>query len=202
MIENFRQSDYPLHNPPGARVRPVTGTHLPAFVFQTGKGLARAAAQIIARLIRERSDLGLTTVLGLSSGSTPVGTYRELIRLHRDEGLDFSSVIAFGLDEFYGLSSSEPQSHQALLGLHFLNHVNIPREQIHFLNGMVAANEIDSECRRFDHAIQSAGGFDLVLLGIGRNDISDKRTLFNAKSRTRLCTLDPITRQASASDFF
>jgi glucosamine-6-phosphate deaminase len=176
---------------------------MPAFVFQTGKDLARHAAQIIARLIRERSDLGQTTVLGLSTGSTPVGTYRELIRLHREEGLDFSSVIAFGLDEFFGLGPSDPQSHRSTLSEHFFNHVNIPANQIYTLDGLVPLNEVESVCRGFDHNIQSAGGFDLVLLGIGRNGhIGYNEPFSMRKSRTRLCTLDPITRQASASDFF
>lgn len=192
-----------IPNVPAARVRPVTGTNMPAFVFQTGKDLARHAAQIIARLIRERSDLGLTTVLGLSTGSTPLGTYRELIRLHRDEGLDFSGVIAIGLDEFYGLGPNDPQSHRATLGEHFFRHVNIPAHQIHTLNGLVPAGEVEAMCRSFDHVIQGAGGFDLVLLGIGRNGHVGYNEPFSMrKSRTRLCTLDPITRQACASDFF
>ncbi|HAC90632.1 MAG TPA: glucosamine-6-phosphate deaminase, partial [Planctomycetaceae bacterium] len=186
-----------------ARVRPVTGTHMPAFVFQTGKDLARHAAQIIARLIRERTDLGQTTVLGLSTGSTPLGTFRELIRLHQEEGLDFSHVVAFALDEFYGLGPHEPQSHRVALREHLLKHINIPERQIHCLDGMVAANEVETECRRYEHAIQSAGGFDLVLLGLGRNGhIGFNEPFSMRKSRTRLCTLDPITRQSCASDFF
>lgn len=176
---------------------------MPAFVFQTGKDLARHAAQIIARLIRERTDLGQTTVLGLSTGSTPLGTFRELIRLHQDEGLDFSHVIAFALDEFYGLGPHEPQSHRVALREHLLKHINIPEQQIHCLDGMVTGNEVETECRRYDHAIQSAGGFDLVLLGLGRNGhIGFNEPFSMRKSRTRLCTLDPITRQSCASDFF
>ena len=176
---------------------------MPAFVFQTGKELARHAAQTIARLIRERSDLGQTTVLGLSAGSTPVGTYRELIRLHREESLDFSSVIAFALDEFYGVGASDPQSHFAALNEHFFRLINIPSHQIHCLDGTVSGGDVEAECRRYDQAIQSAGGFDLVLLGIGRNGhIGFNEPFSMRKSRTRLCTLDPITRQACASDFF
>ncbi len=176
---------------------------MPAFVFQTGKDLARHAAQIIARLIRERSDLGQTTVLGLSTGSTPVGTYRELIRLHREQGLDFSSVIAFGLGEFYGLGPTDPQSHRVTLNEHFFKHINIPASQIHMLDGQVPASEVESMCRGFDHTIQSVGGFDLVLLGLGRNGhVGFNEPFSMRKSRTRLCTLDPITRQACASDFF
>jgi glucosamine-6-phosphate deaminase len=176
---------------------------MPAFVFQTGKDLARHAAQVIARLIRERSDLGQTTVLGLSTGSTPVGTYRELIRLHREEHLDFSNVIAFGLDEFYGLGPQDSQSHRVTLNEHFFKHVNIQPQNIHTLDGLVPPTEVEAMCRNFDHNIQSCGGFDLVLLGIGRNGhISYNEPFSMRKSRTRLCTLDPLTRQACASDFF
>jgi glucosamine-6-phosphate deaminase len=190
-------------NQPNARVRPITGTHLPAFVFHTGKELARYASQMVARLIRERSDLGQTTVLGLSTGSTPLGAYRELIRLHREEGLDFSSVVAFALDEFYGLKPDDPQSHRSSLKQHLLDHVNIPADQVHFLDGTVPVGEVELECRRYDQLIQAAGGFDLVLLGIGRNGhIGYNEPFSMRKSRTRLCTLDPITRQACASDFF
>ncbi len=185
------------------RARPVTGTHMPAFVFPTGKDLARHAAQIIARLIRERSDLGQTTVIGLPTGSTPVGTYRELIRLHREQGLDFTNVIAFCLDEFYGISSDNPQCHRRWLAEHFFNHVNILPENIHCLDSQTAAGDVELHCRRYDEAIQSAGGFDLALLGIGRNGhIGFNEPFSMRKSRTRLCTLDPITRQACASDFF
>ena len=183
--------------------RPVTGTHMPAFVFQTGKDLARHAAQILARLIRERSDLGQTTVLGLPTGSTPVRTYRELIRLHEEEGLDFSQVVAFCLDEFYGISSDNPQSHQRWLWDHFFQHVNIAKENVHCLDSQIPASDVDLHCRRYDEAIHSAGGFDLVLLGIGRNGhIGFNEPFSMRKSRTRQCTLDPITRQSCANDFF
>lgn len=194
-------------NPPASasttRARPINGTHMPAFVFQTGKDLARHAAQIIARLIRERSDLGQSTVLGLPTGSTPVGTYRELIRQHRDEGLDLSHVVVFCLDEFYGLAPSEPQSHHRWLTEHFFDQVNIPAENIHCLDSQVAVGDVELHCRRYDDAIHSAGGFDLVLLGIGRNGhIGFNEPFSMRKSRTRLCTLDPITRQSCSSDFF
>ncbi|MEO8268657.1 MAG: 6-phosphogluconolactonase [Aureliella sp.] len=188
---------------PAQRARPVTGTHMPAFVFQTGKDLARHAAQIIARLIRERSDLGQTTVIGLPTGSTPVGTYRELIRLHREQQLDFFNVIVFCLDEFFGQPQDNPQSHRRWLAEHFFDHVNLQSDNVHCFDGQVAASDVELHCRRYDEMIQSAGGFDLVLLGIGRNGhIGFNEPFSMKKSRTRLCTLDPITRQACASDFF
>ncbi|GIW97757.1 MAG: glucosamine-6-phosphate deaminase [Pirellulaceae bacterium] len=192
-----------ITNSTAVRARPVPATHLPAFVFPTSRDVARHAAQIVARLIRERSDLGQTTVLGLPTGSTPVGTYRELIRLHQDEGLDFSNVIVFCLDEFYGLSKDDPQCHSRWLHEHFFNYVNLKPEHIHCLNSEVPLGEVELHCRRYEEAIQNVGGFDLVILGIGRNGhIGFNEPFSMRKSRTRLCTLDPITRQACASDFF
>ncbi len=188
---------------PTPKARPVPGTHLPSFVFETGYGLARHAAQMIARLVRERTDLGQKTVLGLPTGSTPVGTYRELIRLHQEENLDFSNVVVFGLDEYYGLPADSPQSHKRWLHEHFLSQVNIAKENIHCLDGQVHLSDVELHCRRYDEAIQQAGGFDLVLLGIGRNGhIGFNEPFSMRKSRTRLCTLDPVTKQSSASDFF
>ena len=183
--------------------RPVAGTHLPAFLFQTGRDLARHAAQMIARVIRERTELGQRTVLGLATGSTPVGTYRELIRLHREEGLDFSSVVAFCLDEYMGLPADSPQSHKRWLYEHFLNDVNIRSENVHCLDSLIPPADVELHCRRYDDAISNAGGFDLALLGIGRNGhIGFNEPFSMRKSRTRMCTLDPITRQSAASDFF
>jgi glucosamine-6-phosphate deaminase len=196
--------DGPRPAPPNpSKAQPVSGTRLPSFVFETGQELARHAAHIVARLVRERSELGQKTVLGLPTGSTPVGTYRELIRLHRQEQLDFSSVIVFGLDEFCGLEPTSPQSHRRWLREHFLDHVNIPPSQQYFLESKLSPAEIETHCRRFDEAIEQAGGFDLVLLGIGRNGHVGFNEPFTTRSgRARLCTLDPITRQSVASDFF
>jgi glucosamine-6-phosphate deaminase len=183
--------------------QPISGTHLPAFVFQTPHDLARHAAQTIARLIRERTDVSQTTVLGLPTGSTPVGTYRELIRLHREESLDFSRVVVFCLGEFYGIPRDEPQSHRRWLSEHFTDAVNLKPENVHCLDSQVAQAEVEAHCRRYDEAIQMAGGFDLVLLGVGRNGhVSFNEPFSMRKSRTRQCTLDPITRQACANDFF
>ena len=176
---------------------------MPAFVFSTGKDLAKHAAQIIARLIRERSDLGQSTVLGLPAGSTPVGTYLELIRLHQEEHLDFSNVVIFCLDEFYGIAKDDGRGHRKWLCDHFLDHVNIPEDQVHSLDAAVPMSDVELHCRRYDDMIQSCGGFDLVLLGVGRNGHIGFNEPFSVrKSRTRLCTLDPLTRQSCASDFY
>ena len=154
-----------VNSPSTGRARPIPGTHLPSFVFQTGKDLARHAAHMIARLIRERSELGQTTVLGLPTGSTPVGTYRELIRLHREQGLDFSQVVVFSLDEYYGLSPDNPQSHGRWLREHFLNQVNIPSDNIHVLDSQVPANDVELHCRRYDESISERRWFRFSFTG-------------------------------------
>jgi glucosamine-6-phosphate deaminase len=192
----LRQTSY-------AKGQPIPGTHLPAFRFDTSLSLARYAAQLIVRLISERTELGQRTVIGLPTGSTPVGTYRELIRMHEQGAVDFSNVVVFGLDEYHGLPIDSPQSHQQWLKDHFLSKTNILKENVHFLDSQVHPSDVDLHCRRYDEAIQHAGGFDLVLLGIGRNGhIGFNEPFSIRKSRSRLCTLDPITRMSVASDFF
>lgn len=185
------------------RARPIAGTAIPSFCFETIAEMARYAAHIVAGLVRERAALGQKTVIGMPAGSTPLTTLREIIRLHRDEGLDLSSVELFLLDEYYGLPADSPQSHKLWLETQLLQHVNIPADQVHVLDGQLHQNDVDLHCRRYDEAIQHAGGFDLVLLGIGINGHIGYNEPFSVKrSRTRLCTLDPITRRGVASDFF
>ncbi|MFK7736865.1 MAG: 6-phosphogluconolactonase [Pirellulaceae bacterium] len=193
----------PAPNENRAVANPIAGTHLPAFAFNTGSDVAKNAAQTIARVIRERGDIGQPTVLGLPTGSTPAGTYRELIRLHREEGLSFERVVVFCLGEFFGIPKHDDQSHKRWLDEHFCNHVNLKGENVHCLDGQIPLEEVELHCRAYDDAISAAGGFDLVLLGIGRNGhVSFNEPFSMRKSRTRLCTLDPITRQACANDFF
>ena len=108
-------------------------------------------------------------MIGLPAGSTPFTTFRELIRLHREEGLDLSGVVLFSLDEYYGLPANSPQSHRGWLQEQLLNHVNIPPDQVYFLDGQLHPSDIDLHCRRYDEAIQHAGGRDPVLLGMGVN---------------------------------
>lgn len=181
----------------------VAGTHIPCFVFDSNRSLASHVAHIVSRIIRERNAAGQKAVLGLPTGSTPVGVYRELIRLHKEEGLDFSKVVTFNLDEYYGLGPAQLQSYQRWMHEHFFNHVNIPRDQIHIPNGLVPLEEADEHCRQYEAEIARAGGIDVQLLGIGRNGHIGFNEPFSIRqSRTRLATLDPITRKDAASDFF
>ncbi|MBM3998093.1 MAG: glucosamine-6-phosphate deaminase [Planctomycetes bacterium] len=181
----------------------VRGTTLPTWVFENGKDLARHVAQIVAQVVRDRNALGQHAVLGLPTGSTPVGVYRELIRMHGEEGLDFSRVITFNLDEYYGLSPESLQSYAGWMREHFFRHVNIPTGNIHIPDGTVPIDRLEAYCREYEVQLQQAGGIDVMLLGIGGNGhIGFNEPFSNRRARTRLCTLDPVTRRAAASSFF
>ena len=119
--------------------QPIAGTEIPCFVFQSHQQLARQLAGTIAAVVRERQAQGQRAVLGLPTGSTPMGVYGELIRLHREDGLDLSNVVTFNLDEYYGIEPDQLQSYHRWMFEHFFNHVNIPRENIHIPDGRVPA---------------------------------------------------------------
>lgn len=176
---------------------------MPCQVFDSNVELARVVAQQMATVIRERSAAGQRAVLGLPTGSTPVGVYRELIRMHREEGLDFSRVVTFNLDEYYGLAPDQLQSYHRWMHDHFFRHVNVPAENIHIPEGLTPSADIEDYCRRYEDAIERAGGIDVQLLGIGRNGHIGFNEPFSPRNgRTRLVTLDVVTRRDSASDFF
>lgn len=185
------------------KARRAAGTQLPSFVFATGEDLARHVALIVAGIIRERNALGQMAVLGLPTGSTPVGVYRELARMHREEGLDFSNVITFNLDEYFGLAPDQLQSYHRWMHEQFFSKVNIRHENIHIPRGDTPPARIDAHCREYESEIERAGGIDLMILGIGGNGHIGFNEPFSVRNgRTRLCTLDPVTRRAAASDFF
>ncbi len=185
------------------QARQLPRTSPECYVFEHVSAMARHVAQMVAGVIRERNALGQHAVLGLPSGSTPLSVYRELIRMHQDENLDFSNVTTFNLDEYYGVEKTKLQSYHRWMNDHFFDHVNIQRENIHIPDGMIPMDQIDEHCRQYEEAIVRAGGLDIVLLGIGTNGHVAFNEPFSVRnSRTRLCTLDPITRRTAASDFF
>jgi glucosamine-6-phosphate deaminase len=182
---------------------PLPGTALPSYVFDSHEHLARYVAGLIADIIRERAAHGQKAVLGLPTGSTPVGIYRELGRLHAEEGLDFSNVVTFNLDEYLGLGADRLQSYRRWMQEHLFKLVNVPPENIFIPDGLTPQDKLDEHCRWYEEKIRQAGGIDLQLLGIGRNGHIGFNEPFSAKgSRTRVCTLDPLTRRDAASDFF
>lgn len=183
--------------------QPIHGTAVDAFVFQRASQLAAHVARLIAETIVHHTALGQPTILGLVTGSTPAETYRELIRLHREEGLDFSSTRIFLLGEYVGLPDESPQSHARWIAEHLTNHVNIPPDAVRVPDVRGTPSQIQSACRAYENEIAEASGLDLVICGIGRNGHVAFNEPFSVRSsRTRLCTLDPVTRLAAASDFF
>lgn len=181
----------------------LTDTSPNCYVFKNVVGLARHVAQIIANVIREKNALGQNAVLALPAGSTPISVYRELVELHKRGELDFSRVITFNLDEYFGLPTSRPQSFNKWMHQQFFDHINIPKENIHIPNGMVDIAEADQHCREYEEEIRRCGGIDLAILGIGGNGHVGFNEPFSPKDcRTRLCLLDPLTRRAASGDFF
>lgn len=181
----------------------LPGTHLPCYQFRSFYEVAQRAAAMIAATIRERNSFGQLAILGLSGGSTPTAVYRELVRLHRTEGLDFSGVVVFGSAEYQGLPAESPQSFGRYLREKLLNHVNIRPENIHLLDPSISLDDVDDHCRRFEEQIHRAGGLDLLLVGLGVNGHLGFNEPFSVRqSRTRLARLDPVTRKKAASEFY
>jgi glucosamine-6-phosphate deaminase len=181
----------------------VPHTKTPTLVFATSAQATRHVALMIESLIRQNNSAGRPTVLGLPTGSTPVGLYRELIRLHTEAGLDFSRVLTFNLDEYYPMQPDDPQSYRRWMQETFFNHVNIPPQNINVPDGTIAPEEVEDYCLRYEQKIRRAGGIDLMLLGIGRTGhIGFNEPGSTRHSRTRMATLDPVTRRDAASSFF
>lgn len=164
---------------------------------ETYQELSRAAAKIIANAVREKPNV----TLGLAAGSTPLGTYQELVRMHREEGLDFSRVATFNLDEYVGLPPGHPQSYHSYMARHFFDHVNIDPRNIHIPDGSVR-EDYAAYCAWYEQSIHSAGGIDLQVLGIGADGhIGFNEPTSSLSSRTRLKTLTAQTLEENRRFF-
>lgn len=162
----------------------------------TPEAASLLAARHLARLIREKPN----AVLGLATGHTPLALYRELIRLHREDGLDFSRVTTFNLDEYVGLPPAHPASYHAFMQEHLFAHINISAPRIHLPDGL--ATDIPASCRAYEEAIRAAGGIDLQLLGIGGDGhIGFNEPSSSLASRTRIKTITERTRRDNAYAF-
>jgi len=165
--------------------------------------LARAVASRIAALIRERAAEGRRTILGLATGSTPVGVYRELVRIHREEGLSFGHVVTFNLDEYYPVAPDSIHSYHRFMRAHLFDHVDIAPENVHLPRGDLPRSRVEAQCAEYEEAIRKSGGLDFQLLGIGKTGhIGFNEPGSGIRSRTRLVTLDTITRLDAAAEFF
>jgi glucosamine-6-phosphate deaminase len=181
----------------------LRNTKIPTLMFPNAAEVDKHVALVVESLIRENNSAGVPTVLGLPTGSTPIGVYRELIRLHREEGLDFSQVVTFNLDEYFPMSPDSIHSYHRWMRANFFDHVNIPEENINIPRGNIPPEEVDAFCEEYERAIEHAGGIQLQLLGIGRTGhIGFNEPGSSRNSQTRLVMLDPQTRADAASSFF
>lgn len=163
--------------------------------------LCNWAAEYIVTVINEFQPApDKKFVLGLPTGSSPIGVYNELIQLYNQKKVSFKNVVTFNMDEYVGLPAGHPQSYRFFMETHLFNHIDIPVENINFLNGN--ASDLEQECSNYELKIEEAGGINLFLGGVG----SDGHLAFNepgsslkSKSRIKSLTLDTL---AANSRFF
>jgi glucosamine-6-phosphate deaminase len=153
-------------------------------------------AKIIAKVVREKPD----AVLGLATGRTPLRLYQELIRQHREEGLDFSRVTTFNLDEYVGLPATHDQSYRWFMQENLFRHINIDPQRTHVPDG--TAPDLHAECRGYEQKILDAGGIDIQRLGLGRNGhIGFNEPTGSLRSRTWIKILSEQTLRDNSAVF-
>lgn len=133
---------------------------IPVEIFPDWRRGSLHVASEIAALILDKRLLGLRCVLGLATGSTPVGVYEELVRLHLEEGLSFRDVVTFNLDEYYPIERSSPGSYRQFMHRHLFGHVDIDPANIHIPDGELPKEGVKAACLRYEQEIVSAGGID------------------------------------------
>ena len=171
-------------------------------IFGSADDACLQVAQQISKLINERTESGKPAILGLATGSTPVRLYRELIRLHKEEGLSFENVITFNLDEYFGLDGDHPESYRKFMQDQLFDHVDLKPENTHVPDGTVERDAVFQTCKAYEDAIAAVGGIDIQILGIGRTGhIGFNEPGSGPETRTRLVTLDSLTRRDAARDF-
>jgi glucosamine-6-phosphate deaminase len=176
---------------------------VPVVIVDDYDEIASILAARIAEIVREKQEGGERAVLGLATGSTPIGIYRELIRLHREEGLDFSNVVTFNLDEYYPMDPDSIHSYNRYMRENLFDHIDVPSENIHIPGGDVPRDQVEAHTAQYEQAIRDAGGIDFQILGVGKTGhIGFNEPGSGVESRTRLIALDTVTRRDAAADFF
>lgn len=175
---------------------------IPVKIFSSADEGSVYVAKVIANLIKEKSQRGEKTVLGLATGSTPKSLYQELVRMHREEGLSFQDVITFNLDEYYPMEPASRHSYHYFMRKNLFDLVDIDPKNYYLPDGTVAKDEIRKYVAEYEQLITDMGGIDLQILGIGQNGhIGFNEPGSPVYSRTRLITLDNNTRLANSGHF-
>lgn len=175
---------------------------IPVKIFPNALEGSRVVAKEIAQLIREKAAKEQPCVLGMATGNTPVLLYKELVRMHKEEGLSFKHVITFNLDEYYPIDKNAYQSYWSFMHRNLFNHIDIDPANIHIPDGSWPKEEIKKYCAAYEQKLADVGGIDLQLLGIGLNGhIGFNEPGSGQFSRTRLINLDNTTRIANTYEF-
>ncbi|MBO6524662.1 MAG: glucosamine-6-phosphate deaminase [Balneolaceae bacterium] len=176
---------------------------LPVQIFKQASEASLSVANIISDEIIKNNALGKHTVLGLATGATPTNVYDVLVDKHKNDGLDFSNVYCFNLDEYYPMQPTSLQSYVRYMDEYFFNHVNVPKEHIFIPDGTLDRSEIIEFCNSYENKIEELGGLDIQILGIGRTGhIGFNEPGSSLSSKTRLIALDSVTMLDAASSFF
>ncbi|MDP4619861.1 MAG: glucosamine-6-phosphate deaminase [Sediminibacterium sp.] len=175
---------------------------IPVKIFPTANDGSIMVAAQIATLIKDKQAKKENCVLGMATGSTPILLYKELVRLHKEEGLSFKNVITINLDEYYPINKTAYQSYWSFMHRHLLSQVDINPENIHTPNGEWAEEQIKEHCAGYEQIIEKSGGIDLQILGIGKNGhIGFNEPGSSFHSKTRVIHLDQETRIANTYEF-
>ncbi|WP_081990492.1 glucosamine-6-phosphate deaminase [Sporocytophaga myxococcoides] len=175
---------------------------VPTEIYPNSGIASKVVAIEIAQIIRSKQMLNKPCILGLSTGSTPKGVYKELVRIHKEEGLSFKNVIAFNLDEYYPMQPDSLHSYVRFMKEQLFNHVDILPDNCYIPDGTLSKERIASFCRDYESRIEMHGGIDFQLLGIGGNGhIGFNEPGSTSNSKTRLVALDHSTRAAASQEF-
>ena len=172
-------------------------------IFDESKEASKMVANEIAILIRKKQKEKKHCVLGLATGSSPISVYNELVRMYKEEGLSFSNVISFNLDEYFPMKKADIQSYYHFMDVHLFSHVDIKPQNIYIPNGSLNNDQVNDHCENYEKKIHELGGIDFQLLGIGRTGhIGFNEPGSNYNSLTRLVHLDYITRNDARKSFY
>ena len=171
---------------------------IPVKIYQNPTEGSNALATQIATLIKEKQAQKLPCVLGMATGATPILLYKELVRMHKEEGLSFKNVVTVNLDEYYPIPRNAYQSYWSFMHRHLFDHIDIDPKNIHLPNSEWTKDELKEKCVAYEQTIEKLGGIDLQILGIGKNGhIGFNEPGSSFHSKTRVIHLDHLTRMAN-----
>ncbi|MFI3298635.1 MAG: PIG-L family deacetylase [Rikenellaceae bacterium] len=176
---------------------------IPTHITEDSAEGAQYVAQKIANIIRSKAANNENCVLALASGNSPVVIYRELLRMHQEEGLSFANCDIFTIFEYHPITIDAVQSYNSTLRNEFIEHIDIEKSRVHYIDGGHSTESISAYCRNYEALIKSRGGIDVLLLGIGLvGQIALNESGTYSTSRTRVVALSNASRKVVAQQFY